>query len=201
MKTFLMLGFLFAAQPAAVPQNVPETKAVLEPALKKALARQFPGYRLANIHDYGEAQQFPTLWPHNPQTRWSHGGLQADFDGNGLQDYTLMIRHQGRYLWIVAMDLGDAYWIRNFGEPFIEDLVEPSSYAEGKINLLLTVGPPTGLYDEIFYDYTRPGFDYAVLETFKVPLNPFPYIELSGDNGTFRTYWKDGKWRQTRTFY
>lgn len=180
LRTALIVAVLLAASlggplESAPPESSPETVVSLDPVLKRALKKRFPGYRLASKKDYPDYLR-GDLCPAGPGHQWSYGALKADFNGDGLDDYTMIVRHRRLFLWVAALREGETYRIEAFGPTVVEHEDSRPVKTQKRAGLLLTIGPPGGLAQDA------------------IPLNPFPCIRLVGDGESIEAYWKNGAW-------
>lgn len=171
----LLFSISAAAQETTPSPVAPETVVSLDPILVTALGKRFPGYRLASQKDYHDSFN-GNLCPAGPGYQWSYGALKADFNGDGRDDYTLIIRYKRFFLFLTALRQGNSYKIKNFGPAVVLGEDDPPVRRQSGMGLLLTIGPPGGLKRD------------------ETPLNPFPYIHLIGDGDCIEAYWKDGVW-------
>jgi hypothetical protein len=173
----ILIAASAAAQETQPKHAAPETVVSLDASLKSALKRKYPGFRLATKSDYLDFLN-GSMVPPLPGHQWSYGALKADFNGDGLQDYTLIMRHRSFFRWLTALKRGDFYDIKDFGPAAVLEEDDPPLKSQKQAYLLLTIGPAAGLKQDT------------------VPLNPFPYIHLIGDGECIEAYWKNGVWNK-----
>lgn len=175
----VMAGTFFSSHPVMSKEFAKPAQVALTKELVSFLNHRHPGFRLADKKDYCRNFERENLPYVGRDGQWSYGALKGDFNGDRLEDYALIIKTGGRYLWLAALkNKGPepAYEITEFGEPFIRSDRIPATKLKGKIcDGLFVIGGPGGLER----------------------INPFDYFGMENASSATQFYWKDGKWNET----
>lgn len=174
-----LASYLFAAEAENTLEG-PHRQMVVEPPadLVHLLQEKFPGSRIAGKGDYCKDFDRQVVRFAGRDGKWSYGLVQADFNGDKLDDYSVIIRFGKSYRWLGALragGTGNSYSITDFGLPIIPSEFNPTPHSlNGKIcDGALVVGDAKELG------------------------NQFPFVGIESAGSAIQYYWKDGQWVQT----
>lgn len=159
MLTLLLLFVLQGAAQAHVSSYFwrgQEYKIEIPQQLTDQIRRKFGEFDIATRGDY--CPQFSKLHNRVVGTRlWSYGALSEDFDQDGMQDYSFIIRTREslRYIWVLAMrttNQRNQYLLTDMGWPSIRHFNHTSHQFEGKVcegAMVLDKAPDEGFGDSM----------------------------------------------------
>lgn len=164
------------------------------PELLKTLEKKIPKFKIATREDYCPAlKDIKAYFRFEHGKKIAYGILSEDFNGDQLKDYALIIRQEGKYLWLAALATGKkdpAFKIKNFGPAMIVTLYHPKKdVTKNLCSGVFGLGPANSINSLKELDKK---------ELNKKPVtNPYPYIAIESDTQSSQIFWKDGKWYET----
>jgi hypothetical protein len=186
---FLILSIIFClpheAWSESILQKIPPPAEVKLPQdLLDFLHQKYPGFRIAEKKDY--CSNFPSYFQFVSPNRWSYGALSADFNGDQLEDYSLIIKSKNKFLWLAALKNKKGkvpYEVKVLGPPMIWGETTQKKEVRNKI------------CDGVFLmgDAHKIGPSEKDKEKGS---NPYPYIGIENASSAIQFYWKDGDWHQ-----
>ncbi len=130
MSRYLYVIFMLAALQTTISGKVlavsglcnKEVKLNLPENLSQQIESMYPYSKVANENDYCSDIKKEVCDPemNDASRKWSYGALNSDFNGDGVVDYTVIVKVGERYVWLVALGSGvskDPYKITNLGYP------------------------------------------------------------------------------------
>lgn len=151
--------------------------------LVNVLNQKYNGFRVAGKEDYCEGFDKQVL-PFAAGKRWSYGAIDGDFNGDRLHDYTLIIQHKKKYIWLVAIKNNPSkippYLLKELGEPVIRSERIPDKFE--KMGSKICSGA-------LKATRTEEGFSFVDV--------PYDFVALENDASAIVYYWKNGQWHET----
>lgn len=187
MRRHLVLGILAlvsgiaAAADAPEPDRQPDTvlphAVALPDPLREYLEKKLPDFRPVTLEDYGAGRFEGEREDDREGLQWI---VKADFDGNGSDDYALLMVGDvkgKRHITLVAARAVKGGWSH--------ELLK--SYASDRAVSDTLVVEPAG---DVFMGFKKDGME-------KVVSLPYPSVAIGGLQQCLsdRYYWKRGKWR------
>ncbi|MCB1214346.1 MAG: hypothetical protein KDK66_02600 [Deltaproteobacteria bacterium] len=172
------------------PLPPPPQQVIPPPKLLQAIEKIFPEFKIAQSKDY--CKDFTNMFPSVGPKQWAYGLVSADFNGDQLKDYSLIIRHKKKYYWLGALasqnpDLD--YEIKIFGPPKTWGEKTPKTYFSHKLCYGILLIGKAGENALVLYhekkDASHPDF------------NPYPYVGIEEGGAAIQFFWKNGQWHET----
>ena len=188
MAFVLVLTFAIClAIPAEAPKKEPDPpesslhEVPLSVSLKKYLADKLPEYRLVNQADYDQVWFNPESEYNALGEDWFNWSLCADFDGNGMDDFAILLLEAEADKPRVALVVA-----RAVRKGWRHEILE-SYEAEIPLRLVIQLDPPGMKKFGNADDEDAP---------MKMVRNPSIIRDVLETDATLRYSWKWGKWRE-----